>query len=86
MHAKMIGIFMSHSGGSRSSLPYCCKIIITHGKDIRILSNSSTSRLALHFENPIFTTSRTTFIVVVIGNPLIQRTRSLCHKLVRREV
>ena len=29
-----IGVFMSYSGGSRSSLPYRCKIIITHGKDV----------------------------------------------------
>ena len=29
-----IGIFMLHSGGSGSSLPYRRKIIITHGKDI----------------------------------------------------
>ena len=28
------GIFMSHSGGSGSSLLYCRKIIIAHSKDI----------------------------------------------------
>ena len=32
--ALKIGIFMSHSGGSGSSLHYRRKIIITHGKDI----------------------------------------------------
>ena len=50
-----------------------------HGKDvIIILSNSAKNRLALRFENPIFTACRTSFIAVhlcrVFGNPLIQRT------------
>ena len=34
LRALKIGIFMSHSGGSGSSLLYRRKIIITHGKDI----------------------------------------------------
>ena len=34
LHTLMIGIFMSHCGGSGSSLLYHRKIIITHGKDI----------------------------------------------------
>ena len=34
LHTLKIGIFMSHSGGSGSSLLYRRKIIITHGKDI----------------------------------------------------
>ena len=34
LHALKIVIFMSHSGGSGSSLLYCRKIIIIHGKDI----------------------------------------------------
>ena len=58
LHMLKIGIFISHRGGSGSSLPYRHNIIITHGKDIIILSNSSKSRLALHFENPIFTNCR----------------------------
>ena len=71
---------MLHSGASRSSLPYHLKIIITH---IYLLSNSSNSRLALCFDNPIFTTSCITFIVhccCVIGNAMIQRIRFLFHK------
>ena len=57
---------MSHSGGSELSLPYRRKIVITHGEDITILRNSSKSRPALHFENPIFTTSCTSSLTTSI--------------------
>ena len=54
-------------------------LFIAHGKDIyfQSLNNSSESRLALRFENPIFTT----FVhrCRVDGNALMQRTRSFCH-------
>ena len=60
------------------------RLFITHGKDIYLqsLNNPSKSRLTLHFENPIFTTFRTTTFVHrcrVAGNALIQRTRSFRH-------
>ena len=60
------------------------RLFITHGKDIYLqsLNNPSKSRLALRFENPIFTTFRTTTFVHrcrVAGNALIQRIRSFCH-------
>ena len=67
------------------------RLFITHGKDIYLqsLNNSSKSRLALCFENLIFTTFRTTTFIHrchVTGNALIQRTHSFCHYLARREV
>ena len=65
------------SGGSGSSLPYRRKIIFTHDKDIYL----QVDYVALRFENPIFTTSCTTLVVV-----LIQRTRIFHHKLARKVV
>ena len=60
------------------------RLFITHGKDIYLqsLNNPSKSRLALRFENPIFTTFHTAIFVHhcrVAGNALIQRTRSFYH-------
>ena len=62
------------------------RLFITHGKDIYLqsLHNSSRSRLALRFENPIFTNFCTTTFVHccrVAGNALIQRTRSFVTNL-----
>ena len=76
-------VFMRHSDGSESSLLIIARLFITHGKDIYLqsLNSPSKSRLALRFENPIFTTFRTTTSVHrchVAGNALIQRTRSFC--------
>ena len=55
------------------------RLFITHDKDIYLqsLNNPSKSRLALRFENPIFTT----FVhrCRVAGNVLIQRIRSFYH-------
>ena len=60
------------------------RLFITHGKDMYLqsLNNPSKSRLALCFENPIFTTFCTTTFVHccrVAGNTLIRRTRSFCN-------
>ena len=66
-------VFMLHSDGSDPVFLIVTRLFITHGKDIYLqsLNNPSKSRLALRFDNPIFTTFRiTTFVhrCCVAGN------------------